>query len=98
MKRTLIVRRRAEAQAFRARDWYESQLAGLGRRFVDELGTSIQNAHEHPHQYQVVHRDIRRVLLRRFPYGVFFVAEPTRVVILAVLHQYEDPMKWDRLR
>ena len=37
MKRKLIVRRRAEAQAFHARDWYESQLDGLGNRFVDEL-------------------------------------------------------------
>jgi len=28
MKRELIVRRRMEAQAFHARDWYESQLEG----------------------------------------------------------------------
>jgi len=98
MKHELIVRRRAEAQAFLARDWYESQLEGLGRRFIDELDQAIQKAHENPQHYQVVHRDVRRVLLRRFPYAIFFIVEPKRVVVLAILHQYEDPMKWDQLR
>jgi plasmid stabilization system protein ParE len=98
MTRELIVRRRAEAQAFHARNWYESQLDGLGRRFVAELDHAIQNAHENPQHYQVVHREIRRVLLRRFPYAVFFISEPERVVVLAILHQYEDPTKWEELR
>ena len=98
MKRELIVRRRAEAQAFHARDWYESQLEGLGHRFVDELDRAIQKAHQNPQHYQAVHREIRRVLLRRFPYAVFFVFEIERVVVLAILHQYEDPAKWEELR
>jgi len=97
MKRKLIVRRRAESQAFHARDWYESQLKGLGLRFVDELDVAIQRAQQNPQHYQAVYREIRRVLLRRFPYAVFFVAEPGRVVVLAILHQYEDPAKWQEL-
>jgi len=94
MHHPLIVRRRAEKQAAQARDWYESQLDGLGRRFVVELDHAIQKAHENPLHYQIVHRKIRRVLLRRFPYAVFFIEEPERVVVLAILHQYEDPAKW----
>ncbi|MEN8162817.1 MAG: type II toxin-antitoxin system RelE/ParE family toxin, partial [Acidobacteriota bacterium] len=91
MTRNLIVRRSAEIQASRARDWYESQLDNLGRRFVVELDHAIQKAHENPPHYQPVHREIRRVLLRSFPYAVFFISEPRRVVVLAILHQYEDP-------
>jgi len=37
MNRALIVRRRAEVQAEKACDWCESQLEGLGRRYVIEL-------------------------------------------------------------
>lgn len=97
MKRTVLVRRRAEVQARQARDWYESQLEGLGRRFLTELDHAIQKTHENPLHYQAVHREIRRVLLRRFPYAVFFVEEPERVVVLAILHQYEDPKKWEEV-
>ena len=98
MKRTLLVRRRAEHQAIQARDWYESQLEDLGSRFVIELDKALQKAHENPLHYQTVYRGIRRVLLQRFPYAAFFVAEPERVVVLAVLHQYENPAKWEQLK
>jgi hypothetical protein len=37
------------------------------------------------------------VLVRRFPDAVFFVVEPERVVVLAILHQYEDPAKWQEM-
>jgi plasmid stabilization system protein ParE len=97
MNRALIVRRRAEIQARQARDWYESQLEGLGRRFVIELDHAVQKALENPLHYQTVHREIRRVLLRLFPYAIFFVEKPERVVVLAILHQYEDPTKWEGL-
>ncbi len=60
MKRTLLVRHRAEVQASRARDWYEVQLEGLGHRFLTELDHAIQRAHENPFHYQVVHRETRR--------------------------------------
>lgn len=97
MKRALLVRRRAEVQATQARDWYESQLVGLGRRFVEELDLAVRKAHENPLHYQAVHHKIRRVLFRRFPYAVFFIEEPERVVVLAILHQYEDSTKWKEL-
>ena len=97
MKRKLIVRQHAETQAFHARDWYESQLKGLGYRSAGQLDQAIQKAHQNPQHYQAVHREIRRVLVRRFPDAVFFVVEPERVVVLAILHQYEDPAKWQEL-
>lgn len=98
MTRSLLVRRRAELQASKARDWYNEQLNDLGRQFIAELDAAMVKVHRHPLHYQVVHRDIRRALLRRFPYAVFFVAESARVVVLAVLHQSEDPKKWPQIR
>ena len=62
-----------------------------------ELDRAVRTAHENPLHYQIVHREIRRVLHRRFPYAVFFIAERRRIVVLAILHQYEDPGKWKQL-
>ena len=97
MIRKLIVRQKAEQQASLARDWYDEQLDGLGNQFIGELETAILSAHRNPLHYQILHRKMRRVLLRRFPYSLFFVAEETRVVILAVLRQSENPKKWRSL-
>jgi len=31
-----------------------------------------------------------------FPYGVYYLAEPDRIVVLAVYHSSRDPRGWQR--
>lgn len=38
--------------------------------------------------------EVRRALLRHFPYGVYFVEGPDDVAVLAVLHLHRDPDMW----
>ncbi|MBI4756879.1 MAG: hypothetical protein HY778_15970 [Betaproteobacteria bacterium] len=40
----------------------------------------------------------RRAVISRFPYLVFYLAEPARVVVLAVLHGSRSPDAWPRAR
>lgn len=39
---------------------------------------------------------IRRALLRRFPYAVYFAVEESTVVVLTVLHAHRDPAAWQK--
>lgn len=90
----LVVTPRAHAGALVARNWYDAQSEGLGDRFLDELFAAFDRARENPESYQMVVGEARRVLLKRFPYAAFFLTEEDQVVVLAVLHQAEDPAKW----
>ena len=49
-----------------------------------------------PDGYQVVEptRSIRRALAHRFPYAVYHVVEPRRIVVLGALHVARDPAVW----
>ncbi len=47
-----------------------------------------------PQAYREVHPRVRRALLRRFPYMVFFVTEPDRIVIIGVVHVRQSPDVW----
>jgi toxin ParE1/3/4 len=46
----------------------------------------------------VLYKDIRRALLRRFPYGIFYLVEPEQIVILACFHARRHPKQWQRRR
>ena len=35
-----------------------------------------------------------RILIRRFPFGIFYVEGPEQIVVLAVLHGRRDPKRW----
>jgi len=47
-----------------------------------------------PQGYREIRPRVRRALLRRFPYMIFFVVEPERVVIIGVVHVRQSPDVW----
>lgn len=62
----------AIADAQDAYSWYEDRRYGLGEEFLEELRSAVSRIIENPTFHSVVHRDTRRALLKRFPYGVFY--------------------------
>jgi len=67
VKYELLLRGRAKADIRRAAKWYERQRKGLGRDFVAEVDAALGLIEANPEQYEVVHREIRHAVLRRFP-------------------------------
>jgi toxin ParE1/3/4 len=94
----LISEPRADLDVDAAFGWYENERSGLGLEFLDELRTVYDRMVDGPLKYQELRSGIRRALLRRFPYAVYFVIEGAVVVVLAVLQATRDPAVWQRLR
>ncbi len=52
---------------------------------------------DNPQQFPVVHRDKRRALLKRFPYGLYFLyfrIELTSAVVVGCFHGHRNPTAW----
>lgn len=79
-------------------EWYENERQGLGLEFLDELREGYNRIVAGPLKYEELRGGIRRVLLRRFPYAVYFATEGDIVVVVAVLHASRDPAEWQRRR
>jgi plasmid stabilization system protein ParE len=93
---TLAVRVRPEA-AEDVKDafaWYESQRPGLGDDFLDSVRDCFSAIALQPTRYPILHRQVRRALLRRFPYCVFFRDFEIEIVVLACLHARRHPVRW----
>ncbi len=94
----LVAEPRADLDVAATFDWYENEEAGLGQDFLDELRAAYDRIADSPLAYQALRSGIRRRLLRRFPYAVYFAVEGDVVVVLAVLHVARDPAEWQRRR
>jgi len=94
----LVAEPRADLDVAATFDWYENEEAGLGEDFLDELRAAYDRIVDGPLAYQALRSGIRRGLLRRFPYAVYFAVEGDVVVVLAVLHVARDPAEWQRRR
>jgi len=84
----------AEADIAEAYEWYAERSVELGADFLDRLNERIATIATHPEGYQLVHRTVRRALLRRFPYCLYYVVESDRVVVVGCFHARRDPRKW----
>ena len=86
----------ADLDVAAAYEWYERERAGLGLQFLDQLATTYDRIAQDPLGYQDLESGVRRALLRRFPYAVYFTVEADVAVVLAVLHMGRNPAEWQR--
>jgi plasmid stabilization system protein ParE len=93
-----LLRPAAVADLRQAYQWYQSERPGLGEEFLQAVHASVERALATPAGYAVIHRDTRRVLIRRFPYGLFFRIVNETVVFVACYHLHRKPASWKRRR
>jgi plasmid stabilization system protein ParE len=71
--------------------WYGEQTEVLADDFIVEFEACIERVGGGPDRYPVVMRCVRRALMRKFPYSVYFRVETDEIVVFAVYHQRRDP-------
>lgn len=93
-EKAVIIRPEAESDIEDAYQWYESQRKGLGESFLLCIEEALSRASRSPTIYSVVHKEVRRVLIHRFPFGIFFIEGESSISVLAVLHARRNPKTW----
>lgn len=100
----MIVLPAAELEAAEAALWYDDQRQGLGDEFLDELKAAFQKIAKSPEQspkfeHYAGGEEVRRYLMKRFPYLVVFVCRPSGLAVIAICHVRRRPDYWlDRLK
>ena len=94
----LVAEPRADLDVAAAFEWYEDQRLGLGAEFLEQLRATYDRIAEGPLKYQELRSGIRRALLTRFPYAVYFAVEADFIAVVAVLHAGRDPAVWQQRR
>lgn len=98
MSYRVVFRPPAQVELLEARDWYEARQEGLGVDLSAAVDATISNIRERPLAYPCVHNEIRRAVLQRFPYAVFFQLLEDDIVILAMIHGRRHPRTWQSRR
>lgn len=81
----------AEADVLAAARYYQSERANLGFEFLDEFERVLSLIRATPLLFTLVDDPVRRVLLNRFPYAVFYEPGEQRDTVLAVVDLRQDP-------
>jgi plasmid stabilization system protein ParE len=68
---------------------------GLGAEFLRAVDVVLAEVQRMPERFPVVHTQCRRALLRRFPYGIYFVSTAELIGVVACMHARRDPRRWE---
>ncbi len=74
--------------------WYNEQVEGLGREFLDELDRAVRRSVVFPLSCPEIEPGLRRCLLARFPYGLVYGLEGDTIIVVAVAHLHRKPRYW----
>jgi plasmid stabilization system protein ParE len=94
MSLPLVINPEAEHDLDEAKSWYNGQRAGLGDDFLECVDEALDQIRQWPKLSRKVFGDLRRKLVRRFPYGIFFRIDDDQITVVAVYHCKRDPRGW----
>ena len=97
MKYRLIIRQEAEEDLSEAFEWYECQRKGLGYDFLLQVEAGFRFIEKNPLIHPEIYRRVRRHLIKRFPYKIFYRLNEFKLIILAVIYSGRDP-EWVKKR
>ena len=78
-------------------DWYNEVRTKSGKRFQETTIKQIDSLSKDPQIHTIRYKDIRCMLIKKFPYMVhFYINEGTNIVeVLAVINTHRDPIIWE---
>ncbi len=94
MSYEIRLREEAEIDLAEASTWYQHQQEGLAHEFLDEVLSLLKSVQDRPLSYPVIHRELRRAIINRFPFCIFFRVEPDTIIIFAIMHATRNPARW----
>lgn len=95
---TLVLRPAARADVTAASEYYGEASPEPVEDFIDELDRLLARLAEFPRSAQEVegYPSVRRALMRRFPFAVFYTMDEDVLLVLRVIHTSRSPRKWPR--
>jgi plasmid stabilization system protein ParE len=82
----LRIRPEAREEIDAAFEWYIRRSSSAAEAFLAEIESSLEQIASQPHLYPIFTKNIRRRVMKGFPYSVVFREEAGVILVLAVAH------------
>jgi plasmid stabilization system protein ParE len=84
----------ARAEYIESYVWYHERGSHIAEAFEREVEHALEALQESPDRWSVYVGMWRRILLRRFPFGIVYGALDNQIVVVAIMHTRRKPGYW----
>ncbi len=75
-------------------EYYTELRVELAQAFINAVENAVYRIRKSPTLYTAIDEDVRRCMVRKFPYGILYTIEQDYILILAVMHCNREPSYW----
>jgi len=86
----------AKEEMIASAKYYDKKAPDLGNEFLDEINRIVDEIAISPNRWPIIESNIRRVILKRFPYSIFYIEKEKEIIILAIAHQKRRGYYWKK--
>lgn len=79
-------------------DWYEQQQTGIGVVFQAAVAATLHRVADFPLANAQADKSTRVAIVERFPFGIFYRAVGSELLVIGLLHLHRRPGTWKRRR
>ena len=79
-------------------NFYRTQNPGLEILFLNEIEKALMKIQENPEMVPLIELNIRKFVVQKFPFTIFYEKYPQEILILAVGHHKRKPNYWENRR
>jgi hypothetical protein len=90
----IVYRKEVKKEMKAAYKWYEKEKEGLGEEFAECVQEAFTYLEINPRIHSKVFKDVRKAVVRRFPFCVYYTIDGDRVYIVSIFDTRQDPAKW----
>jgi plasmid stabilization system protein ParE len=73
---------------------YDEAREGLGSEFYEAVLRAVAEIAQYPLRWPKEEIDVRRFVVERFPYRIFYQVRKNEVVVVAIMHTSRSPGYW----
>ena len=92
--RPVRVRKLASKEIDTAFAWYLQHSRSAAARFLEAVDDALAQIADAPDGFPVIRGRLRRVLLRGFPYAIYYKVYPGVISVVGVIHGHRHPYNW----
>ena len=78
--------------------YYEDQRPALGYELLSEVEAAVDKIMQFPSAWTLLSKRTRRILLKRFPFGILYQVQGDEIIIAAVMDLRRNPTHWNDLQ
>ncbi len=98
MSYRIFVRKKAESQILEAYTWHEQKQVHLGDVFLRAIEDQFSRIEVNPFLFQLKYKNVHLAQTKKFPYGIFYLVDGDKIIVIAVFHLSRNPSLWKKLK